>query len=490
MIRLKADKVNLRITEQETLTSGASGIYEALFTFSPEWDGLIKTAVFKAGAKIVSVQLNENLCTVPRDVLEQAEQRLYIGVFGTDGDTVVIPTVYADSGRIQRGADTTGAPASAPTPTVYEQLIQSTHENRIAAEAAAQRAENAAVHSPRIGENGCWQVWDADAGGYADTGIDAGSSGSSSVQPDWNQNDADAADYVKNRPFYVGDLVLTELMPEQTVSFQTDGNSGTASSPVIVYLVEGNAYRVTFDGEQYDCVCKSVSNINYIGNGLAFGQPNSGEPFVYACAGQEIVWMALNGESEHVISLMGITQEVTKIPEDYLPVASDTGYGCVKKSEIITAYSFPAFAPQDEINLAADEFQAGRASIIWDGSKVISAQRRSDTEITIIFAGAPFVTYKYIANGGIYNKNIFETSHSDASVSRIDIYNEDGVCIPIWTEGTRSDNTLHISAQRLELDIYEVLNSKELILMSSTPNSSKRFKITVDDTGTLTTTEV
>ena len=31
--------------------------------------------------------------------------------------------------------------------------------------------------------------------------------------PDWNQNDETAPDYVKNRPFYTGDPVETEIIP-------------------------------------------------------------------------------------------------------------------------------------------------------------------------------------------------------------------------------------------------------------------------------------
>ena len=32
------------------------------------------------------------------------------------------------------------------------------------------------------------------------------------AQPDWNQNDETAADYIKNRPFYTGDTVETVLV--------------------------------------------------------------------------------------------------------------------------------------------------------------------------------------------------------------------------------------------------------------------------------------
>ena len=45
------------------------------------------------------------------------------------------------------------------------------------------------------------------------------SGGGDSVQPDWNQNDETATDYVKNRPFYTGDPVKTVLVEESTVSF-------------------------------------------------------------------------------------------------------------------------------------------------------------------------------------------------------------------------------------------------------------------------------
>ena len=73
------------------------------------------------------------------------------------------------------------------------------------------------------------------------------------AQPDWNQNDSTAADYVKNRPFYTGDPVETVLVEESTVWFvDADG----------VYLGElestfsatvGETYKVSWDAAAYDC---------------------------------------------------------------------------------------------------------------------------------------------------------------------------------------------------------------------------------------------
>ena len=51
-----------------------------------------------------------------------------------------------------------------------------------------------------------------------------GEKGESAAQPNWNQNDETAPDYVKNRPFYTGDPVETVLVEESTASFiESDG---------------------------------------------------------------------------------------------------------------------------------------------------------------------------------------------------------------------------------------------------------------------------
>lgn len=51
MIRLSATKVELAITESETITSGAQRVFTCVFALSEDWDGLDRTAVFRAGAR-------------------------------------------------------------------------------------------------------------------------------------------------------------------------------------------------------------------------------------------------------------------------------------------------------------------------------------------------------------------------------------------------------------------------------------------------------
>ncbi len=123
MFILNAEKARLIVQERELITSGAVSAFEALFTFSSDWDGLSRTAVFRAGGPVISVLLDETgKCTIPWEVLLQPKQNLYMGVYGTRDGTVVLPTIWADWGKIEYGARL-GYHARAPTPGVCERVL-------------------------------------------------------------------------------------------------------------------------------------------------------------------------------------------------------------------------------------------------------------------------------------------------------------------------------------------------------------------------------
>ena len=46
MIRLHADDQTLVVEQSELLVSGSVNVYQVQFTFSDQWEGLDKTAVF------------------------------------------------------------------------------------------------------------------------------------------------------------------------------------------------------------------------------------------------------------------------------------------------------------------------------------------------------------------------------------------------------------------------------------------------------------
>lgn len=158
------------------------------------------------------------------------------------------------------------------------------------------------------------------------TVYDLPNAGSGPVQSDWNQNDATAADYVKNRPFWTDDPPANFLVEEVT-------NVWTAYEPVVVdpvTLVAGETYTVCFDGTEYECTAKSFpdSTIIFIGNISYAGAPDygNGEPFgVY---GDGTVTNICCEEGQHTISVYAGQKRAHGIDPKYLPTVCHVSPDC------------------------------------------------------------------------------------------------------------------------------------------------------------------
>ena len=123
MLILEADKSNLEVLQKELVTSGSANVYSVEFGFNEDWNEIDRVAVFTNGTEIISIPLDEtNQCQVPWEVMKEPNKRLKGGVFGTKGETVVLPTIWADLGVIQQGV-TMGAEPSAPTPDAYQKIL-------------------------------------------------------------------------------------------------------------------------------------------------------------------------------------------------------------------------------------------------------------------------------------------------------------------------------------------------------------------------------
>ena len=126
----------------DKLTTGSVGV-QVTFHFDPAWNGLYKTAVFRGSDTAVDVLITGDACTVPPEVLTKPGGDLTIGVYGTDGTgALVIPTVYADAGRIQRGAEPSGVDPEPPTPALVDQILAAAQAAQEAAEDAAEIAQS------------------------------------------------------------------------------------------------------------------------------------------------------------------------------------------------------------------------------------------------------------------------------------------------------------------------------------------------------------
>ena len=109
----------------ELLTAGMSKAVTVQFVFSPDWDGLTKTAVFSNGKTTVDVlaaNWDGDTVPVPHEVLAVPGRHARVGVYGADESGVALPTVWVSLGKIQPGADPSGDASADPSLPVWAQL--------------------------------------------------------------------------------------------------------------------------------------------------------------------------------------------------------------------------------------------------------------------------------------------------------------------------------------------------------------------------------
>lgn len=111
----------------EPLTVGMSKAVPVKLTLSADWDGLAKTAIFKAGTTQIDVTdaawVDATTVFVPPEVLTKAGSRVQFGLYGTDSDdAIVIPTIWVNLGKVQPAPDPSGDPTVDPTLPVWAQI--------------------------------------------------------------------------------------------------------------------------------------------------------------------------------------------------------------------------------------------------------------------------------------------------------------------------------------------------------------------------------
>lgn len=123
MFVLQANKNRLTVKQREMVTSGSVNVYTAKLEFSSDWDGLSRIVVFRAGSESRSALLDYcGKASIPWEVLQKPNVELFVGVYGTQGGEVVLPTVWASLGTILEGT-TTGKDAQPPAPDLWKQEL-------------------------------------------------------------------------------------------------------------------------------------------------------------------------------------------------------------------------------------------------------------------------------------------------------------------------------------------------------------------------------
>ena len=315
----------------------------------------------------------------------------------------------------------------------------------------------------------------------------------SGVQSDWNQNYDTQPDYVKNRPFYT-ETVETVLVEESTVSFSEDGGLYMAQFQSTFSATVGETYKVSWDGTVYECTCVYIGETYAIGNLSIVGAgSDTGEPFIMNVPGTGYIIIASTEASDsHTFSISVFAQNVVKIDEKYLPDTVAT------KSEVEATQEVLDGVFSSVSTFKFDKKTSGRDTLVFNGvdyykisdfnpapEDVISftGTREDGTEFSDVDIGNNCVSYGLfivVASAGDCSLPITETVQGRFSAPSAGLYAMYSVDNSDQTAGT-GEFTLRASTGSLYIT--------GLLLKSSTADSTKKFRITVDDSGVISATD-
>lgn len=462
----------------QTIVSDSRNHQYVKFEFDSDWDGLIKTAVFRNGETVCNVLLDDTCrCLIPECVLKAGV--LEISVFGGDRLTAT----RAGFNVVKSGYVSADAPP-APEPDVYASLVE-----------LAANAVNVANEVRADADSGKFNGAVGPQGPQGETGP-AGKDGSS----DWNT--------LENRPFY-----------EKERIYKLDGN--LSGRDVLEY--NGTFYKVSDDLPTPD---ELNAGVVYDSNGNKqfdmSPQTAQGNETIYieAMAGFLIVvynkYFNPDGLSNHEAPSTGVyinanydyelrlSSLIKTIDAKFLPdgIGGDADWNTLQNKPFydnqllsVTAAGMvwykvssdvPANVPSlntpiylwtnGEVNsdrvFCSSETAYGGSECLYFVALTDNAQLDIDgIIITLPERGTYFLKTEGIYVTGI-NSNEYVFGASNAIIPEPEIS---------WDGNT---------GETKQLDEKFIPEMTSVILKSSTADSTKRFKITVDDSGTLSATEV
>lgn len=277
----------------------------------------------------------------------------------------------------------------------------------------------------------------------------------------------------------------TTLMEEQELAFAPMDSAGfyMASLTNALDIVEGQTYTVNWDGTEYECVSVvadlglALGNLSIIGMG-----DDTGEPFLYVPA--QGAFATLDTSASHTISIKGREETVTPMAEEYIP-------------KPLTYDHMPEGYPSK-----------GIFNIEWDGNpEGLTAQgdcyKVSDLVVDpAVFASGATLTYAdghkdfMSIDAALPKKRItIEPGKIRFGEGQVKIFTETPEPpfeIGVYFESSKFYEVRKVTGGEVITPLAEEFlpSINALLLKSSTGGSSKVFRVTVSDTGELTTAEV
>lgn len=159
---------------------------------------------------------------------------------------------------------------------------------------------------------------------------------------DWAQIDPKKADYIKNKPFYEINTVVSQYLLDEATFTATTPSPRVENRTVYQTTVNVNkicdhpadliglTFMVDFDGEVYECVAESLSGYAAFGNLCLIGDdflPMFIEPFCIELGHKSsentyYAFISVEDQNEHTISIKApdvVTNEIQQLDEKFIP---------------------------------------------------------------------------------------------------------------------------------------------------------------------------
>lgn len=307
----------------------------------------------------------------------------------------------------------------------------------------------------------------------------------------------------EDRIAYETDPVLTEVVPESTVTFSDmDGVMG-ASWPSDFNCVFGQMYTIRMDGVEYSCECMSFESTPVLGNLFVAGVgPDTGEPFLMVNQGTWNI-ICTGSASEHTVAIYKKESTYVTVPENLLPltVFSKAEWNSVSGRPIDRIELNETIGPDTKFNKT---ILPGSVHIpnVHDIDLQPGYFYRIDGTIKISYSSVPNAVDTLSVSGFFPVDEIgglrikLGVLHASYWHKDIDVYIV-GANSPYYggmlglsssMPATSSTVTVNLNFS----DAFKQIDERyipptiqrvgdELIIPSSTPGSSKMFKVAVDD---------
>lgn len=364
-------------------------------------------------------------------------------------------------------------------------------------------------------------------------------------QPDFTQNDSSKPDYIKNRPFYMEESDLLEV---NDYIFDINNEFSYIISPFNEEVSAGDLFIVNFDGEVYENEVIEFDGALLSGNQLLFNGIDNGVPYVIVIApnGDTKGLVVMDFESYMEAMTTGNTEltstrnfsitrrKYSRLDVNYIPNAIKTSdfdiaeglTGSIKNKPLGRTLIYDH---QWDGDIAGKEtFDLGE---IYNGNHIWLCKIQ-DEGINDFEAGFPIFTYtsdgsessfyvmqstNYGDRKGMKGYVCLHSTNNQANPSKSEL-----ALVSVWTNsttvyGVSLTKGLYAAYEvsKTTGQIYKYVSSckcyivdkisdayipqslrllsiglNEIVMHSSTSGSNKKFKITVDDAGTLTATEI